>query len=160
VRVGALLDDLLTEYTANGRRSLRRTEFSVSHLRRALGNARAQSLDTARVRQYMATRQAAGISNGTINRELAALKRALTLGVQGRKILTRPYIPMLQENNARQGFFEREQFDAVSRQLPDAIQPVALFAYVTGWRVSEIVSLTWQQVDFLAATIRLEPGTT
>src|SRR5437868_13713054 len=79
MRVGALLDDLTTEYTANGRKSLRRTRISIAHLRRAFGDARAQSLDTASIRHYMAQRQAAGVSNATVNRELAALKRALTL---------------------------------------------------------------------------------
>jgi hypothetical protein len=65
-----------------------------------------------------ARRQAAEASNGTINRELAALERALTLPVQGEKIQRRPYVPMLVENNARQGSFEHEQLDAVLRHLP------------------------------------------
>jgi integrase len=170
VRVGELLDDLITEYQVNGRRSLARARISVAHLREFFGNARAQALDPARVREYIARRQAPrktddsaetpGATNATINRELAALKRALTLAVQGRKILTRPHIPMLIENNARQGFFERDQLEAVQRHLPEAIRPVAAFAYITGWRVSEILSLTWRQVDFGASTVRLEPGTT
>jgi integrase len=101
-----------------------------------------------------------GVSNATINREVAALERALTLGVHGRKLLSRPYIPMLRENNVRQGFFERDQLDAVSRHLPQPARPVALFAYITGWRVSEILGLTWRLVDFGASTVRLEPGTT
>lgn len=112
------------------------------------------------MREYIAARQSAGASNATVNRELAALKRALTLAVQGRKILTRPYVPMLAENNARQGFFERDQLDAVQRHLPEAIRPIAGFAYLTGWRVSEVLRLTWRQVDFGAGTVRLEPGTT
>jgi hypothetical protein len=104
VRVGELLDDLLTEYKVNGRRSQERAKYSVAHIRGFFGEARAQTLDPARVREYIARRQAAEASNGTINRELAALKRALTLAVQGRKILTRPYVPLLAENNARSGF--------------------------------------------------------
>jgi integrase len=38
--------------------------------------------------------------------------------------------------------------------------PVVEFAYLTGWRIGEILPLTWAQVDFRAGTIRLEPGTT
>ena len=132
----------------------------MAHLKAFFGQARAQALDPARVREYIAQRQVAGAANATVNRELAALKRALTLAVQGRKILTRPHIPMLLENNARTGFFEREQFEAVYRHLPEAIQPVAAFAYVTGWRLSEVLGLTWRQVDFSAGTVRLEPGMT
>jgi len=160
VTVDELLNGLVTEYEVNGRRSLERVKISVDHLRPVLGWDRAQSLDTARVRDYIAQRQAAGASNGTVNRELAALKRAFTLGVNDRKILTRPHIPMLREDNVRQGFFERDQFEAVRGHLPDALKPVAHFAYITGWRVSEIVRLEWRQVDFGAGTVRLEPGTT
>ena len=58
---------------------------------------------------------------------------------------------MLKENNARGGFFEREQFEAVLAQLPDYARPPVTFAYVTGWRLkSEILPLQWRQVDFRA----------
>ena len=42
---------------------------------------------------------------------------------------------MLQENNVRQGFFEREQFESVRNHLPPEIQPLVTFAYITGWRI-------------------------
>jgi integrase len=67
---------------------------------------------------------------------------------------------MLREADPRQGFFDRAQLDAVLRHLPEPIRPVASFAYLTGWRLSEVRGLTWRQVDFGAATVRLEPGTT
>jgi integrase len=34
------------------------------------------------------------------------------------------------------------------------------FAYMAGWRRSEVLTLTWRQIDFDAALIRLEIGTT
>ena len=43
-----------------------------------------------------------------MNRELAALKRCFTLAIRARKLVTRPHIPMLEEHNVRQGFFERD----------------------------------------------------
>jgi integrase len=171
VTVNELLDDLIREYTVNGRRSIERVQDAVDHLRAFFGPVlRAQTLTTATIREYIAHRQAAtktvdgtivrGAANATINRELAALKRAFSLAVQERKILSRPHIPMLAENNVRQGFFEREQFEAVQRHLPEEIRPAATFAYITGWRRSEIIGLTWRQVDFAAGMVRLEPGTT
>ncbi len=43
----------------------------------------------------------------------------------------------------------------------DAVQPVAKFAYITGWRIdSEVLSLEWRQVDFAAGEVRLDPGKT
>ena len=160
VTVDTLLDDLLTEYRVNGRRSLSRAEKSVKRLREHFGLARAVNVDTAAVRRYIDVRQAASAANATINRELAALKRAFTLAVQGRKLVTRPYIPMLTEDNVREGFFEADQFEAVCRHLPKAIQPVARFAYITGWRRGEILAHTWAQVDFAAGLVRLEGSQT
>ena len=44
--------------------------------------------------------------------------------------------------------------------LPEDLRPVAEFAYLTGWRKQEILKLQWHQVDFVAGTVRLEPGST
>jgi integrase len=37
---------------------------------------------------------------------------------------------------------------------------VVTFAYYTGWRKQEILSLKWNQIDLNARTVRLDPGTT
>ena len=61
----------------------------------------------------------------------------------------------------RQGFFEQEEYEAVCRRLPSEVQSVVTFAHITGWRVpSEVLLLTWAQVDFRGGVVRLEPGTT
>jgi integrase len=68
---------------------------------------------------------------------------------------------MLKESNARNGFFERDQFRSVRAHLPVETQPIATFAFITGWRVrSEILPLEWRQVDFDKQEVRLDPGTT
>jgi integrase len=75
--------------------------------------------------------------------------------------MVRPYIPMLEENNVRSGFFEREQFESVRRHLPEELRAVITFAYFTGWRInSEILTLEWSHVDLKAGAVRLNPGTT
>ena len=90
---------------------------------------------------------------------MTALKRMFTLAVQGGKLLDRPHIPMLREDNVRAGFFEREQFEAVVRHLSEPLRPVVTFAYVTGWRISsEVLPLQWRQVDLAAGEVRLDPG--
>ncbi len=161
VTIADLAEDLRHDYRANGRRSLRRIEFNLRHLLPFFGAMRAVHATRADVTAYVAKRQADGAANGTINRELAALKRMFSLVLAAEKIHLAPKIAMLQEHNVRQGFFEREQFEAVRRHLPEYAHPVVTFAYITGWRVrSEILPLQWRQVDFKAATIRLEPGTT
>ena len=62
---------------------------------------------------------------------------------------------MLRENNVRQGFFERAEFEAVERRLRDPLCDMAPFAYLTGWRKGEIQPLRWESVDTNAPEIRL-----
>jgi integrase len=103
-----------------------------------------------------------GAAPATINRELAALKRMFNLGAQQTppKVDRVPYIPMLKEDNVRKGFFEHDDFLALRDALPSYLKGFVTFAYKTGWRVSEISSMTWSQVDLNQGIARLEVGET
>src|SRR3954462_1333759 len=68
-------------------------------------------------------RTVTGVSNGEINRELTALKRMFNLAIQAGKLLQKPHIPFLKEDNVRVGFFEREQFLSVLQRLPEPVRP-------------------------------------
>ena len=169
VTVGELFDALEAEYRANGRRSLKRLRTSLAHLRPVFGARRATYLTSADVTAYVVARQTEAADDGTvraaapatINRELAALKRAYRLALEAERLARMPYIPMLREANVRQGFFERPAFEAIRRHLPEHLRGLVTVAYITGWRTaSELQPLSWRQVDFKAGTLRLEPGTT
>jgi integrase len=154
--------DLLNDYRVNKRRSLRTMTLRVEkHLTPFFRGRRLTAIGAPLVRLYIARRQKAGASNGTINRELTALKRMFTLALQGGKIANRPYIPLLQENNVRRGFFEPEQFASVRQHLPAHLRGIVDFAHITGWRTpSEVLTLEWRQVDLQAGEVRLDAGTT
>src|SRR5215470_15076002 len=152
---------LLDEYRANGRKSLDRMEDAVNHLREFFAGCRAQAISTERTLAYVRHRQEHPAANATINRELAALKRMFRLGEKVGRVVRRPYIDMLQEHNARTGFFERIEFDAVLAHLPVDLRPVFEVTYILGWRVkSEILPRQWIHVDFRSGWLRLEPGET
>jgi integrase len=155
-------DDLINDYKVNGKRSLDTVRRRLRlHLTPFFGNRRLADMTTSHVRAFIAARQEANASAGEINRELAALKRAFNLAIQAAKILYKPYIPMLREQNVRTGFFEPGQYQAVHARLPEAIQSVLTFAYITGWRIqSEVLPLEWRNVDFDGGTVRLDAGTT
>ena len=71
------------------------------------------------------------------------------MAIQGRQLLHRPHIPMLEERNTRTGFFELSQLANVLTHLPEPLRPVIEFAYLTCWRVhSEVLPLEWWQVDY------------
>ena len=158
--VDDILDDVLADYRNHGRDTIEHAERRIDkHLKPFFGVWNAASVTDDQVRKYVDERKAANAANATINRELALLKRAYSLN--RRAVSVRPDIPHLKENNARKGFFERAQFEAVRAALPAYLQPLLTIAYITGWRIkSELLPMEWRQVDFKARTLRLEPGTT
>lgn len=160
VTIRQLAKDYENDYRVNGKRSLDKAERVLEHVLAFFGDYKAHQINTDRVKAYVSSRQEEGAANATINRELAALKWMFNLGIQAEKIYRKPHIPMLQENNVRNGFFEHGDFVALRNALPDYFKPVVTFAYYTGWRKREILSLRWNQVDLQARTIRLDPGTT
>jgi integrase len=152
---------IVSDYKANGRRSLSRCEDCVSHLRDYFGTDRATEITSDRVTKYVTKRQEQKASNGTINNELASLSRMFKLAMIAGKAGSKPHISKLQLNNARKGFFEAEQFHAVLKHLPAEIQPVAVTAYVTGWRVhDEILTRQKGHLDLKEGWLRLDPGET
>ncbi len=155
-----LTDDFLNDYRVNRKKSLNRVEDSVNHLLDYFIDDKVITVTTDRIRKYISHRQEQKAANATINRELAALKRSFNLGIQAQKIHTRPYIPTLEENNIRKGFFEHGEYTAVRDGLPDYLKPVVTFLYFSGWRKEEALSLEWRQVDMNNNMVRLDPGTT
>lgn len=162
IQISELLDNLLEEYAANQRHSIKDVEGRVRlHLKPFFQGFRASMCTTDLVWKFINLRRNESASNATINRELAALKRAFNLAVHARQIAWSPFIPMLQEDNVRKGFVTYEQFEGIVRHLPMEIQSVANMAFITGWRTrSEVLPLQWRQVDLSSGAIRLEPGST
>lgn len=153
---------LVDDYRVNGRKSLDRAKRSIHHLGAFFGGCQALDITPDRVSAYIGSRLD-GIppaKPATIQNELAALKRMFTLGHRAGKVPARPPLPSIKVRNTRSGFFEEAQLAAVLERLPEAIRPVVEFAYLTGWRIGEIRSLTWRQVDLKGGVVRLEPGTT
>ena len=160
------IDDLavgiLNDYRINGRKTISDVKIRLNkHLQPFFGDMKAHNITTVDVESYIAQRQTEGAANGTINRELAALKRSYNIALQAGRIYKRPYIPMLREDNARQGFFEQHEYGRLLPALPEHLKAPATFSYYTGWRMqSEVLPLRWEQVDLDIGTVRLEVGTT
>lgn len=149
------------DYAAHGNRSGKRLEVSLVHLAEYFGRERAVRITEDRVTAYVAHRRAEGAATATVNRELAALKRAFRLAARASLVPRRPDIVLYREDNARKGFFEEAQYQAVLAHLPAELQAVVTVAYITGWRLrSEILTRQWQHVDLKAGWLRLEPGET
>ena len=160
-RFKQLTQMLIDDYRANGRRSLKRIRASVGHLLAFFGDEFAMDVTGDRIASYIVYRQDEKAASATINRELAALKRAFRLGEKVGKVIQRPEVSMLREDNRRKGFFEADEYRAVLEHLPEELQPVIQTAYITGWRItSEILTRQKHHLNLDAGWLRLEPGET
>jgi integrase len=157
-----LAKDLVTDYTVNGRDTLKRVQWSIDCLKKSFEGMRATDISTDKIKNHIEKRMKEGLANASINRELAVLKRMFNLGVQSTppKVNLIPYIPMLKESNTRAGFFELQEYLNLRSALPHYLKPVVSFAYHTGWRAGEILNLTWDKVDLKQGIVTLNPGET
>jgi integrase len=163
VKFTDLVDDYLTHRRVNARGPLGIGEINrIEKWRRTFEGLRAVQITTPRVNAYVNARLDAGAAHATVNREVRILSAILHLAARQTppKVNRVPYLPSLEENNVRKGFFEADEFDRVRDNLPDHLKGLATIGYLMGWRLGEIVTLTWAQVDMKQGTVRLEAGTT
>ena len=150
----------------NEHKSLRRDKEGrphldkVARLDRFFSGTRAADVDAGLIRKFIQEERGRGLSNASINRSVSALRRMFNLAREDGKLRQVPSFPMVKESAPRQGFFEREEYEALAAALPGYLRLPFSLGYYTGMREGEILSLKWNQVDFLAATIGLRAGET
>jgi integrase len=149
------------DYAVNGRRSARRLGQCLARLGTVFAGVRAVAITADRLTGYVRERTEQGAARSTIRNELNALRRAFRLAHRAQLVAVVPAFPVLRLDNVRTGFLEPEDLAALLEALPTPVRPVVEFAALTGWRIpSEVLPLTWAQVDLGAGIVRLEPGTT
>lgn len=157
-RLGALLSRLEQQYEAEGLnpRAMRRFKAARANLEAILGPGATAREIPNRLTAYVVARNKQGAKAATIKLELGwVLSKAFKIAK-----LDRLEVPAIKVRNTRTGFFERDQLNRLIAGLPADLRPLVRFASITGWRRSECLTLRWQQVDFAAGVVRLEPGTT
>lgn len=167
VTVAELFDAVLTDYKNNGK-GIEWAEWRWKHLEPFFGHIRAASVGTDQIAAYIASRKddKPPAANATINRELALLRRAFTLGYKARPRKVTALLDlsehMLEENNVRTGFVNEKQYRALVEKAAGQLWLRAMLAlgYTYGFRKSELLSMKVGQVDLLARTLRLNPGET
>ena len=152
----ALIDDLVQNLELKGRKSVRKVAYHAKPVREYFGTMRAVDIDARLIAKYVAEKQRAGLKPATINRQTQILGAAFKLALRRGKVAAVPIITKLSEaGNARKGFFEQAEFDKVLAHLPDYLKGPARFAFLTGWRKSEVTMLRWDWIDRQADTLTL-----
>ncbi len=179
ITVNELFDDLLKDYRTHGQFFLWPERTWNAHLKDYFGGAklplekdavytgtRASRVGTAQLAAYVEKRQDEGASKSTINRELALLRRAFSLGfdAEPQKV---PRVPKFhrfivsEKGNERRGFVEEPEYRKLAELAKEPwLRTLLALAYTYGFRKAELLGMRCSQVDLLDDTICLYSGET
>jgi integrase len=166
VRYEQLRDSYMADFEVNNRKSLRRNTDGdayvdcVVRLDAFFSGYKVSEIDADSVRKFQAEQRSKGLSNGSINRSVSALRRMFNIAKREERLREVPYFPFLKESAPRAGFVERAGYEQLLVALPDYLRPVLALGFWTGMRRAEILGLQWCQVDFISGTITLRAGET
>ena len=156
ITVSELLDALERNLRLRGKLSPSVTS-NVKHLRDYFGAMRAVDVNADCVARYIEDLLAKEYSNASVNRKTQLLGQSYKLAIRTKRLGEMPYIQHLSESgNARQGFFCEAEIRRVAAHLPNYLDDVALFGFLSGWRKGEILSLEWRDVDEECIRLRAE----
>lgn len=160
VTVNEVLDALENEYKLRDKWSTK-TASVVKPLRDRFGAWHAVDVSTEAIGKYIETLREEGYSNATVNRRTQLLGQAFKVAIRNKRLSQQPFIPRLSEvGNARQGFFETADFEAVIANLPEYLRDFCRFGFLTGWRKGSIDSLRWADVGEDVIYLRAENSKT
>ena len=146
VRYEQLRDSYMADFEVNNRKSLRRNADGdvyvdcVVRLDAFFSGYKASEIDADSIRKFQAEQRSKGLSNGSINRSVSALRRMFNIAKREERLRDVPYFPFLKESAPRAGFVERAGYEQLLAALPDDLRPVLALGFWTGMRRAEVSS--------------------
>lgn len=141
------------------KRSLDRDIDTLKAVMPYIGDLALKKIHSASLDQYIRDRKAAKISAGTLNRDMAVIRRVLKLCVamwrdeQGRPWLDNaPLLPTVQGVKRKSRPISVAEQDKLIKGMPQYLADMALFALHTGLRDQEICGLQWSDEASISGT--------
>jgi integrase len=171
VTVGELCQWYLELPEVRAKASFDRDVDSIQNLKRILGETtKLRELTAGKIEGYQRRRLeepspvhlSQTVRPATVNREVACLRTMISRAVKHGKLDANPIsrVKKLPENNVRERVLGPDQFECLLECCPQHLKPIVLVAYLTGMRRSEILFLTWEEVDLQNKFIRLKGNRT
>jgi integrase len=150
--VAKLIDEFLV--TKARKKSYSFYEHTTNVLSKSLGTKYVDTLTERDVKVFMDARSAE-VAKPTRNRSLVVLKMMLEHARALGYIKTNPAdgFKLERETKRREFFLEPEQFGKLLEHSPEWLRPLLVMAAYTGGRQSELLGLTWEDVDLDAKRI-------
>lgn len=156
--VADLLGRLEESYVEKESRSLADLKGKIAALKTRFAVVRASEFGSDHITRMKTAMKRDKATNATINRYLAALRRAFRLAaLHDPPLVGRvPHFEMLPEDNARSGFLSDSQYSNLKTWLPEYLQGMLIFGFHLGMRRTALLNLRRDQVDWPNRVIRAE----
>ena len=144
----ALADEFL-KWSNTHKRSYPRDIILVGHLSRFFGNRDISDISCVDVETYK-KRRVGSVSGSTVNREVACLKRMFNLAMRWNMSETNPVKGVEFFKEAKRSFrwFPEEEIEKFLKACDERMKSIFLVGINTGMRISELLKLKWENVDF------------
>jgi integrase len=151
-----MLRELERDYERKGNRSFHTVKSAWQHPQAHFEFHRVVDITAEEISAYAAKRVGDGAAPGSVNLELAALRRGFRLMVEKKMISEAPVIKLFELDNARQGFIDGGDFNALLAEIRNEdVRDIVNFLYNSGWRSNEARQLRWSWIDLSANMILL-----
>ena len=129
-------------------RSHKRDALSARTLCAFFKNQSFTNISPANIEDYIISRRKEGVSNATINRELACMKTMYNQAIKWGEAKRNPviHVKFLEEPPGRTKCLCEEDCQCLIACSADHLRPIIITALNTGMRLGEILSLKWSQV--------------
>jgi integrase len=173
VKLSELYADVVGDYKNRGQ-DLETLGTRWLHLERAFGDDFVRTVTHRRMQTYIEARRSENASEQTIKNEIAALRHMIRFGyfeIDPPKVAQLPSFPRIKVDNARQVFFEDEEFERLCKVIPEVVAmernvgndwllPYVITARWTGARRNELLNLERRSLDVAVGKITLDVGST
>lgn len=164
IKFSVFSDVYLTNYAKVKKRSWRTDEkYIKAQLIPFFGEFELHEITSLHVSQFMVKRQQDGVKNSSINRELTVLKKMLALSIEwGYKIERNPVKKgnyFSEDAYRRERVLTSEEETRLFLAAAPHLRSILVCALATGMRYSEILRLSWENVDMAKLQITVKPET-
>ena len=119
------------------------------HLTPFFGETFLAGITPKMIDDYRAMRRAT-VSAGTVNNECAILGKVMSLAVKWERLGANP-VPKVEKYETPKGrdrFLSHDEADKLIEKAAKHLKPIIICALETGGRISEVLGLRWEDVDF------------
>ena len=152
----ALMEKYLNEYSSKkAPQTHRRDKSLAAHLIEFFGNRKVTEIRPKMIAEYKRTRRAQGAAAQTVNNERALMNHAFNLAIREWEWTdTNPVSKVSKEtvNNIRDRWLTTDEEERLLAASPAWLREIIVFALNTGLRQSELLDLTWDNVDLFRRT--------